>query len=160
GVHPLLAAVVTLLAAGAGADFWHARPQTFTYLFVAVLAWPLRAGWGHRRWTPAFCPALGLFWVNLHPGFVMGGGRVGGVGLGTAVPLLLDPTRRMAGWRVVGLTGVLGASAVVASLANPFGVRAILFPLEVVGSVPFMSSTIEWFPPNFHHGGFRPLELM
>ena len=23
-----------------------------------------------------------------------------------------------------------------------------------------MTSTIEWFPPNFHHGGFRPLELM
>ena len=23
-----------------------------------------------------------------------------------------------------------------------------------------MTSTIEWFPPNFHHRGFRPLELM
>jgi len=43
---------------------------------------------------------------------------------------------------------------------NPFGVRAILFPFEVVRSMPFMTSTIEWFPPNFHHASFRPLELM
>ena len=51
-------------------------------------------------------------------------------------------------------------TAAAASLLNPFGARAILFPLEVVRSVPFMTSTIEWFPPNFHHASFRPLELM
>jgi hypothetical protein len=101
-----------------------------------------------------------LVWVNLHAGFLMAGVLIGITGLGTALPLLIDPLRRRAGWRVLGLTGVLGALAAAASLVNPFGIRAILFPLEVVQSVPFMTSTIEWFPPNFHHGGFRPLELM
>jgi hypothetical protein len=91
---------------------------------------------------------------------MMAGVMIAVIGLGTALPLLLDPARRRAGWRVVGLTGVLGLAAGAASLANPFGIRAILFPLEVVHSVPFMTSTIEWFPPNFHHSGFRPLELM
>jgi hypothetical protein len=85
---------------------------------------------------------------------------IGITGLGTALPLLVDRERRLAGWRVLRLTGVLGVLAAAASLVNPFGVRAILFPFEVVSSVPFMTSTIEWFPPNFHHGGFRPLELM
>ena len=61
---------------------------------------------------------------------------------------------------MVGLTALLGVTATAASLLNPFGSRAILFPLEVVQSVPFMTSTIEWFPPNFHHASFRPLELM
>ena len=61
---------------------------------------------------------------------------------------------------MVGLTARLGVAAAAASLLNPFGVRAILFPLEVVRSVPFMTSTIEWFPPNFHHASFRPLEIM
>ena len=61
---------------------------------------------------------------------------------------------------MVGLTACLGLAAAAASLLNPFGARAILFPLEVVRSVPFMTSTIEWFPPNFHHPSFRPLELM
>ncbi len=159
GVHPLLAAAVTLLAAWAGAEFWHARPQTFTYLFVAILVWLLRPGWEGRRFTLALVPALVVVWVNLHAGFLMAGVLIGLTGLGTALPLLLDPERRRAGWRALRLTGVLGVLAAAASLVNPFGVRAILFPLEVVRSVPFMTSTIEWFPPNFHHAGFRPLEL-
>jgi hypothetical protein len=159
GVHPLLAVTVTLLAAWTGAEFWHARPQTFTYLFVAVLGWLLRAGWERRRWTLVLVPALVVIWVNLHAGFVMAGVLIGVTGLGTALPLLVDRERRRAGWRVLGLTALLGVSAAAASLVNPFGVRAILFPLQVVNSVPFMTSTIEWFPPNFHHRSFRPLEL-
>jgi hypothetical protein len=160
GVHPLLASAVTLLAAWTGAEFWHARPQTFTYLFVAILAWLLRPGWEGRRVVLVLVPALVVLWVNLHAGFVMAFVVIGIVGLGTALPLLVDPGRRPAGWRVVGRTAWLGGSAVVASLLNPFGVHAILFPLEVVRSVPFMTSTIEWFAPNFHHAGFRPLEVM
>ena len=160
GVHPLLAAAMTLLAAWTGAEFWHARPQTITYLFVAVLAWLLRPGWENRRRTLVVVPALVVAWVNLHAGFVMAFVLIGMIGLGTALPLLLVRERRPAGWRVVRLTAFLGVAAFMASLANPFGIRAILFPLEVVKSVPFMTSTIEWFPPNFHYGGFRALELM
>jgi hypothetical protein len=160
GVHPVMASALTLLAAWTGAAFWHARPQMFTYLFVAVFAWLLRAGWEHRGRTLAVVPALVAVWVNLHAGFVMAFLMIAIAGLGTALPLLLDGDRRRAGWRVVGLTACLGLSAAAASLLNPFGARAILFPLEVVGSVPFMTSTIEWFPPNFHHEAFRPLEMM
>ena len=160
GVHPLAASAVTLLAAWTGAAFWHARPQTFTYLFVAILVWLLRAGWEGRRFTLALVPALVALWVNLHAGFVTAFAVIAIAGLGTALPLLLDRERRGAGWRVAGLTAALGVASAVAGLVNPFGVRAILFPLEVVRSVPFMASTIEWFPPNFHHGSFRPLELM
>ena len=160
GVHSLLASAVTLLAAWTGAEFWHARPQTFTYLFVAILVWILRPGWERRPVTLILVPALVVPWVNLHAGFVMAFLVIGIGGLGTALPLLVDPERRREGWRVVGLTAFLGVASAAASLLNPFGVRAILFPLEVVRSVPFMTSTIEWFPPNFHHAGFRPLELM
>ena len=160
GVHPLLASAVTLLAVWTGAEFWHARPQMFTYLFVAVLIWLLRPGWEHRRALRWLVPALVVLWVNLHAGFMMAFLVIGLIGLGTALPLLVDPGRRPAGWRVVGLTALLGLLAAVGSLVNPFGPRAILFPLEVVQSVPFMTSTIEWFPPNFHHRSFRPLELM
>jgi hypothetical protein len=159
-VHPLLASAVTLLAAWTGAEFWHARPQTFTYLFVAILAWLLRAGWESRGATLALVPALVALWVNVHAGFVMAFPVIGIAGLGAALPLLVDPERRPAGWRVMGRTACLGLAAAAASLLNPFGVRAILFPLEVVRNAPFMTSTIEWFPPNFHHASFRPFELM
>jgi hypothetical protein len=159
-VDPLMAAGVTLLAVWTGAEFWHARPQTFTYLFVALLAWLLRPGWEGRRATLILVPALMAVWVNLHAGFVLAFLMIGIAGLGTALPRLVPPGLREAGWRTVGLTAVLATAAAAASLLNPFGVRAILFPLEVVSNVPFMTSTIEWFPPNFHHGAFRGLEVM
>jgi len=127
---------------------------------VAVLIWLLRPGWEHRRALRWLVPALVVLWVNLHAGFMMAFLVIGLIGLGTALPLLVDPACRPVGWRVVGLTALLGLLAAVGSLVNPFGPRAILFPLEVVQSVPFMTSTIEWFPPNFHHRSFRPLELM
>ena len=160
GIHPLVASAVTLLATWTGAAFWHARPQMFTYLLVAVFAWLLRPGWEWRRSTLVVVPALVVPWVNLHAGFVMAFLMIGIIGLGTALPLLVDGARRRAGWRVVGLTAAIGFAAAAASLLNPFGLQAILFPLEVVRSVPFMTSTIEWFPPNFHHASFRPLEIM
>jgi len=160
GVHPLVASAMTLLAAWTGAGFWHARPQMFTYLFVAILAWLLRAGWERRGATLALVPALVLLWVNLHAGFVMAFLLIAIVGGGTALPLLVDHDRRPAGWRVIRVTAGLLLAAVVASLANPFGIRAVLFPVEVVRNAPFMTSTIEWFPPNFHHPSFRPLEMM
>jgi hypothetical protein len=160
GVHPLMASATTLLAAWTGAEFWHARPQTFTYLLVAILCWLLRSGWERRPAILALVPILVVLWVNLHAGFVMAFVVIGIAGLGTALPLLIGRERRVAGWRVVGLTTLLGVSAAAASLLNPFGLQAILFPLEVVRSVPFMTSTVEWFPPNFHHASFRPLELM
>jgi hypothetical protein len=160
GVHPVLAVAVTLLAAWAGAEFWHARPQTFTYLLVAIFLWLLREGWEHRPHLFLAIPALVVAWVNLHAGFVMAFALIGLVGAGTALPLLVDRPRRRAGMRVLALTAALGAAATAASLLNPFGLRALRFPFEVVRSVPFMSATIEWFPPNFHHDAFRPLELL
>jgi hypothetical protein len=160
GVHPLPAAAMTLLAAWAGAEFWHARPQTITYLFVAVFLWLFRAGWEARRAPVLLVPALTLLWVNLHAGFVLAFALMGLVGVGTAVPLLADPARRRAGLGILGRTAALGGLGFAASLVNPFGVRALLFPFEVVGSVPFMTSTVEWFPPSFHHAAFRPLELL
>jgi hypothetical protein len=130
GVPLLLASAMTLLSAWAGAEFWHARPQTFTYLLVAILGWFLRAGWERRPWTLLLVPTLVIVWVNLHAGFVMAGVLIGIVGLGTALPLLVDRARWPAGWRVLRLTGLLDVATAAASLVNPFGVRAILFPLQ------------------------------
>ena len=100
GVHPLLAAAVTLLAAWTGAEFWHARPQTFTYLFVAVLAWLLRPGWEHRRLTFGARAGTGDR-LGEPPRRFSDGGRADRpiIGLGTALPLARRPraaSRRLA----------------------------------------------------------------
>jgi len=99
-------------------------------------------------------------WANLHAGFVTGIAVVGLVGLGTALPRLLDRERRKDGLRVLGLAAAVAAAAGVASLANPYGIRALLFPLEVVNTRLFMTSTMEWLSPNFHNPAYRGFEVM
>jgi hypothetical protein len=160
GVHPVAAAPVTLVAAWAGWEFWDVRPQVVTYLFLAVYLHVLREGWEARPRALGWLPVLMVPWANLHAGFLTGLGVIGLVGLGAALPHLADQARRRAGWRVLGLAAGVGAVTALASLLNPYGLRAVLFPLEVVNTRLFMSTTAEWFSPNFHNPAYQGFELM
>jgi hypothetical protein len=160
GVHPVVAAAVTLVAAWAGWEFWDVRPQVVTYLLLAVYLYVLREGWEARPRTLAWLPVLMVPWANLHAGFLTGLAVIGLVGLGAALPRLADQAHRRAGVRVLGLAAGMGALATLASLLNPFGIRAILFPLEVVNTRLFMSTTAEWYSPNFHNPAYQGFELM
>jgi hypothetical protein len=160
GVHPVAAAAVTLVAAWAGWEFWDVRPQVVTYLLLAVYLHVLREGWEARPRTLGWLPVLMVPWANLHAGFLTGLGIIGLVGLGTALPHLADQARRSTGWRVLRLAAAVGVVTALASLLNPFGLRAILFPLEVVNTRLFMSTTAEWLSPNFHNPAYLGFEVM
>ncbi len=160
GVHPIAASGVTLVAAWAGWEFWDVRPQVVTYLLLAAYLHLLREGWEARPRALVWLPLLMVPWANLHAGFVTGLGAIGLVGAGTALPRLLDRERRREGWRTLGLAAGVAGVAGLASLVNPYGIRAVLFPLEVVNTRLFMSSTAEWFSPNFHNPAYRGFELM
>jgi hypothetical protein len=127
---------------------------------LAAFLWRLREGWERRRSNFLWLPLLMIVWVNHHAGFVTGIALVGLVGIGSALPRLLERGRRGEGWRTLtAATGLVAATA-LASLVNPFGVRALLFPIEVVSTRAFMISTHEWFSPNFHNPGYRAFELI
>lgn len=188
GVHPILASGVCLLAAWAGLGFWEVRPQVITYLFTAVYLWLLRDGWTRRRALWWAIPLLMMAWANLHAGFVTGLGLIGLIGFGTAMEKLWALTaeagsagnaaagtdgqgsegsrgvlRRMARREardVLARTVLLTGLALLASLVNPYGIRALLFPFEVVGTKAFLSSTLEWFSPDFHNPIYRGFEAM
>jgi hypothetical protein len=159
-VHPIMAAVTVLLGAWAGWEFWDVRPQIVTYLLLAVYLHLLREGWERRRASLAWLPILMIPWANLHAGFLTGLAVIGLVGVGSAVPRLLDPARRAEGWRTLRLVAVVGVLTALASLLNPYGLRAVTFPIEVVNSRTFMAATAEWFSPNFHNPAYRGFELM
>jgi hypothetical protein len=160
GTHPTAAAAAVLVAAWAGWEFWDVRPQLVTYFLLAVFLYLLEPGWERRPGTLVWLPLLVVPWANLHAGFVTGPAVVGLVGLGTALPLLVQAERRREGWRVLGRAAAVVAASGLAGLVNPYGLRAVLFPLEVVNTRLFMSSTAEWFSPNFHNPAYRGLELM
>jgi tetratricopeptide (TPR) repeat protein len=160
GVHPILASVMTVVGAWAGREFWVVRPQIVTYLLLAVFLYLLREGWETRGRSLVWLPLLMVPWANLHAGFVTGIAVIGMIGVGTALPSLARQERRRVGWRVLGLAAGVGLVTGLASLLNPYGLRAVLFPLEVVNTRLFMSSTAEWFSPNFHNPVYRGFELM
>ena len=157
GAHPLIAASLTVLAAIAGEAYWHVRPQVITYLGLALYLGVLREGREARLRRLVWLPLLMVPWANLHAGFVSGLGLLALIILGETLERLLEPR---ADWRALRPLVIATAAAGLASLLNPFGIRALLFPVEVVSSREFMTTTIEWFSPNFHDSRHRAFEVM
>ncbi len=158
GAHPVIAAAVTALAAIAGQEYWHVRPQVVTYLVMAFYLYLLRAGWEHRLRTLVWLPIVMVPWANLHAGFVSGLGLLGVIMVGEVLERLLRPDR--GNWRAAGVLALVSGITGLASLLNPFGIDAIRFPMEVVSSREFMKTTIEWFSPNFHDSRHQAFEVM
>jgi len=131
------------------------RPQTFTALFVALQGWlytRYRKGEGRALWA---LPPLYVLWVNLHGGFIMGLALLGLSVAGNAV----DAWRGRASGPLKPLLAVMGIS-VAATLLNPYGVGALLYPLEYAGTGnASMRFITEWQSPDFHDAGVTSLAL-
>lgn len=103
------------------------RPEIFTYLFAAVsfwILWSLREKRLDARWIWAI-PLIQVLWVNLHIYFVLGIGLVGAFFCEALLFRFLGKDTgelRRTAW-------LLGA-VVVASLINPFGVSALIYPFS------------------------------
>jgi MFS family permease len=107
------------------------RPEVFSMLLAAVfftILWGIygRIMAGSWLWM---LPALELFWVNVHPGFALGPVLIGTF-LATEL-VTFRKTGKVAGaWKISALAAVLGLT-IVAGVANPNGIRGLLFPLTV-----------------------------
>jgi hypothetical protein len=127
------------------AGFWVARqnlamrPQLIGVLLFSVTLWILAGRRTHPRalWV---IPILMLVWVNVHGSFVL-------------APLLLGlawlEDRKDAPNTARTLLAVGGAT-LVATLANPFGLRVWAYA-AAIGSNPTISARVtEWAPPSVH----------
>lgn len=103
------------------------RPEMFTYLFSGVFYFILakwRTGKLVNRWL-LILPAVMLFWVNLHIGFVFGFLILGAFGLEQLVKYFKHQPNGFAPLVFFGGAGLL------ASLINPFGYKALFYPLNI-----------------------------
>src|SRR6185437_10699081 len=69
-VDPLLAYLVTVVAAALGGGHWVARPHVLSFLATVMLVWWLERPRPVSVWL--FVPFFAV-WANLHGGFVFGG---------------------------------------------------------------------------------------
>lgn len=129
------------------------RPQSITLLFLAATALVLTR-YLRRQSAPLWLlPPLCLLWVNLHGGYVIGLALIGLTVFGELLKPLFREARAP-----LGPLLVVGALAALATLVNPHGIEAWLYPFSYAGADnPSMRSIIEWQSPNFHESYFLSL---
>jgi hypothetical protein len=113
------------------------RPQIFSLFLFTVLLRMLRSADRGSRWSLVVVPPLMALWVNLHGGWLVGMGA-----LGVWIAFFVFAGRRRAS--DVRFALVVGALAIGATLANPYGLGMWKFLWSTVGlSRPDIS---EWQP--------------
>lgn len=146
GLGEPAAAILMLWAAGIGMGSSNVRPQIITTLLLAICALLLtRYLRGHTRALWAFPPIMAL-WVNLHGGYVIGLVLLGLTVVGEVIALAMG--RRAA---PLGPLVVIAGLSAAATLLNPHGIEALLYPFSYAGSQnPSMQYIAEWQSANFH----------
>ena len=150
----LVATVLTLLAAWAGAIHWLARPHVFTFLMVVLWNDALRRfeANGRAARLAATLAALMLFWVNLHGGFLAGFIILGAYWLGAVVEFVRPPPggpRAVSQRKIVVLT-LVGLLALAVSLLNPNGWHLHVHNLQFMRSSYLTRLLFEHRPMDFH----------
>jgi hypothetical protein len=113
------------------------RPQAFGFLLFAAALWAVttRARSPRRIWV---VPLLVLPWVNLHGSFPLALVLLG-------LAWLEDHRTDAEAWRLLAA----GGAALLATLANPYGIRVWSYVIEL-SSHPVVTRRIaEWGPPSF-----------
>jgi len=99
------------------------RPELFTYLFITLSLIILDNYYRHGKHRALyFLPLIMLFWCNIEGLFMLGYSLIG------AYFISIWIRDRKPDLRLLGL----GVAAVLVCLINPYGVRGLLFPFELL----------------------------
>jgi hypothetical protein len=155
GASPVFAVPMLALAMVLAAARLVVRPHIFSYLMTAVFLLLLSARRAGRRIPLGLFVPLQVLWANLHGGFLLGPLIVGLAAAGEALDArlgLLVPGAGVAGQpsatrlKEARRLALAAAALVAACLLNPYGVRLLLFPIQLAGS-GFAGMIYEWRPP-------------
>ena len=148
GGDPLLAYLVSMVAAVLSAAHWLARPHLFTMLAVVVLL-ELMERRGHRTLWP-YAP-LFLIWANLHGGFFYGCITLVLYALGELIEAWIARGDERSEWLARGRHHLMAAGVGVGvSLINPYGWRLLEHVTGFFGKSTILAQTQEFMSPDFH----------
>ena len=127
---PVLALALLVPAAFASQRNWLDRPQLLSYLLATLVLWFLERQRRRPGRAVLFLPLLFAFWVNLHGGFMLGLGMVllWAAGEAWAWVRTRSPASALAARRFA----LLALACALATLVNPNGLEAALYPLHYV----------------------------
>ena len=156
--NPIVAIMVTMLAAAASSIHYLARPHLFTLLFLVLFYAALEhVREGRTRWLGvpilATLPVVSILWTNLHGGFFVGALMVLAYGGGEILRLAFSPNaaERRPAWLQARRYFLSGLACLAASLINPYTYHLHQHLAKYLGD-PFNSQHIvEFLSPSFHH---------
>ena len=118
-----IAFIISLLLIPLIAQRTEIRPEIFSYLFMALFFWILWH-WQKKKISDKWLfilPVLGIFWVNTHIYFIFGPALIG--------LFLVDGLIRKK--KILNKLGLILILTSLASLINPFFIKAILEPFNI-----------------------------
>jgi hypothetical protein len=138
------AAVLSVAALGGIYTLWSVRPLVVGVLLFVVLLWIVEVPdcWIGRRPLIAL-PVLFWLWANVHGTFALGFAYLALHVVGR----WLDGNRPTEGReRALTLGSVL---ALAVTFANPYGVKLVTFPLDLLSRGEVLRNVVEWASPDF-----------
>lgn len=156
--NPIIAVVVTMVAAAASAIHWLARPHLFSLLFLVLFYRALeniREGRTRFLGIPylVVLPAATILWTNLHGGFFFGILMLCAYGAGDLLKMILSADRSQALAARLRARGYFlsALGCLAASLINPYFYHLHVHVAQYVLD-PFQAQHIvESLTLNFHH---------
>ncbi len=165
--NPIIAILITMLAAAASALHWLARPHLFSLLFLVLFYIALenvRAG--RTRWHGipylAMLPPATILWTNLHGAFFVGIVLLAAYGAGEILNVLVDSDRTKSHKRLQSarLYFVTALACLAASLVNPYFYQLHVHIFQYLRD-PFQAEHIvEFLSISFRHPLAIFLELL
>lgn len=150
GISIIISILITLLAAGASAVHWLARPHIFSILFLLIWYMILESYQYRNRNYLYALPLMMILWVNIHGGFASGFILLAVYIAGNFIKARFakeegqDFSHRAKALIFITLLCLL------ATMANPQGFRIILSPFQVIANQAAINSIQEWMSPDFH----------
>jgi hypothetical protein len=138
---PLRTALGGVCAVGVGTALWTARPLLFGLICLALTITIVE----RRRSMWLLVPVVWV-WVNSHGSFPLGLAWLGARAFGEALDWRAWPRET---WRYMG--GF--AAGLLASVANPLGLKLLAFPLTLGEKNEAFRHIVEWRSPDFSRGG-------
>jgi hypothetical protein len=151
---PYIATFVVLLAAVASSVIWAIRPQIFSLLLAAIVAYLLDRykRMGNSRWLWPL-PLLVALWVNCHGGFVIAFILMGCYLVGETLNRLT--TTSPSAFQIKPLLVVM-LLCIPAILLNPNTIKMIPYAYQTVSIGQLQDFIQEWAAPDFHNLQLHP----
>jgi hypothetical protein len=148
--HRLRVAILCSFVAAVVLGFFGSmRPQSYSFVLFAVFYWIL---WSYRDGRRDFLWALPLLmtlWVNLHGAFVLGIGLIGVVlGTETVRRAVRGPRTDTLAPSALAKLAVILALTLLASMANPEGVRVYAYVRQLQVDPASQQFVAEWQVPD------------